>query len=134
MTLKKILDQLQSGLLMRSQTLQNIHDQQITIEDVNNNEIDTLTHNKNVDPDNITIRIIGVTEGENTNEIKNTINNSTRDDDNPIKDHDYGYADTADDIEQTGMNPEDDKIRSKGVSTTDHDTQTIGVEDQTTPL
>ena len=70
----------------------------------------------------------------NENEIENTIDNSIRDDDNPIKDHDYGYAYTAEDIEQTGVDPQDDIIRPTGVSATDHDIGTTGVEDQTTPL
>ena len=52
-----------------------------------------------------------MTDKENTDEIENTIDNSIWDDDNPIKDYDYGYADTADDIEQTGVDPEDDNIR-----------------------
>ena len=70
-----------------------------------------------------------------TDKIETTINNSIRDDDNPIEDHaDYGYADTTEDIEQTGVDPENDNIRPTGVITTDYDTETTGVEDQTTPL
>ena len=72
---------------------QNTHDQQITQEDVENNEINNLTNITNIDPDNITSSITGVTDDEN-NQIKNTMDYSIRDDDNPIEDHDYGYADT----------------------------------------
>ena len=89
---------------------------------VENTEIDNLTNNANVDPDNITIRITGVTDEEkNENEIKNTIDNSIRDDDNPIEGHDYGYAGTEEGIEQTGVDPKDDTIRPTGVSITYHD-------------
>ena len=112
-----------------------IHDQQITPENVRNTKNDNLTNTTYIDPDNITIRIIGVTDEKNTdNENKNTIDNSVRNDNNPIEDHDYGYADTEEDIKQTGEDPQNDTIRPIGVSTTDHNVETTGVEDQTTPL
>ena len=111
---------------------QNTHDQQITQEDAENNEIDNLTNNTTIDLDNITIRITGVTNEEN-NKNENTINNSIQDDNNPIKDHDYGCANTAEDIKQTGVGSQDE-TRPAGVTITDHDIKTTGVEDQTTPL
>ena len=64
---------------------------------------------------------------------ENTIDNSKRDDDNPIEDHDYGFTNTAEDIEQTGVDSQDEN-RPAGVTTTDHEIRTTGVEDQTTPL
>ena len=75
-----------------------------------------------------------MTDEENTNEIENTIDNSIWDDDNPIKDHDYGYVNTAEDIEQTGVDSQDDNIRPTGVTTIDHDIGTTGVKDPTAPL
>ena len=73
-------------------------------------------------------------EENNENDIENAIDNSVRDDDNPIEDHNYGYANTAEDIEQTGVDSHDENIRPTGMTTTDHDTGTTGVEDPTTSL
>ena len=95
-----------------------------------NTKINNLTNHTDVDPDNITIRITWVTDEANN---ENIIDNSKRDDDNPIEDHDYRYADTAEDIKQTGVGSQDE-TRPAGVTITDHDIKTTGVEDQTTPL
>ena len=112
-----------------------IHDQQIAQEDTENTEIINLTsNNTSVDPDNITIRITGMTDEENNNENENTIDNFQGDNGNPIEDHDYGYTDTAEDIKQTEVDSQDESNRPAGVTTTDHDIKTTGVEDQTTPL
>ena len=93
------MDQSQFGSLMCPQTHLD-HDQQIAQENVDNTEINSLTNNNNVDPDNITIRIIGVTDDEN-----NINNSDTQDNNNPIKDRDYRFADTAEDIKQKGWTP-----------------------------
>ena len=106
------------------------HDQQISQEDAKSTEIDSLTNNNNDDPDNITTRITGMSDDENGNTIDNS---KMWDDNNPIKDHDYGFAATAEDIEQTGVDPQDDNIRPTEV-TTDHGNRPTRVEDQITPL
>ena len=113
-----------------------IHNQQTAQEDVKNTNINTFTNNTDVDHDSITIRITGVTDEENNNnnENENTIINSEWDNNNLIENDDYGYVDTADDIKQTWVGSQDDNIRPAGVTTTDHDIETTGLEDQTTPL
>ena len=84
------------------------HDQQIAQEDAEIEESNSLPNTDNVDPDNITIRITGVNDENCENEINKS---KLGDNNNLIKDHDCGFADTAEDIKQTEVNPQDDTTR-----------------------